>query len=202
MFELSPAGNETVLHSFTGGPDGGDPLAGLILDSSGNIFGTTSEGGVYGYGVVFDLDVTGHETVLYTFTNGADGGEPSVEPTQDSSGNLYGTTWSGGAFGWGAAFKVSRMRKETVLYSFTGGADGAPTTAVVPGPSGVFYGATRLGGANGYGVVFALSVSGEESVLYDFTGGVDGGWPSAGMIRDSFGRFMARLSAAALTARV
>ncbi len=93
MFKLSSSGTETVLHSFEGGTDGAYPEAGLIADSSGNLYGTTrNAGGAPGYGTVFKLSPGGTETVLYSFTGGSDGVNPTASLIADSSGNLYGTT--------------------------------------------------------------------------------------------------------------
>ena len=90
----------TVLYSFTGGADGGYPYDGLIQDASGNLYGTTYQGGTYGYGTVFMVDQTGKETVLYSFAGaGGDGANPYAGLVQDASGELYGTTYGGGASG-------------------------------------------------------------------------------------------------------
>src|ERR1022692_438260 len=76
VYKVDPAGHETVLYSFTGGADGGYPEAGVILDSAGNLYGTTVNGGIAGLGVVYKVDTAGHETVLHSFTGGADGALP------------------------------------------------------------------------------------------------------------------------------
>jgi uncharacterized repeat protein (TIGR03803 family) len=106
VFKVDPTGTETVLHAFTG-PDGADPLAGVIRDAQGNLYGTTSIGGEYGRGTVFMLDTSGKETVLYSFKGGQDGESPVALLVRDAQGNLYGTTPSGGAFGYGTVFKLS-----------------------------------------------------------------------------------------------
>ena len=124
VFKLDRRGNETVLYSFTGGTDGGYPYAGVIEDWVGNLYGTTSSGGAAGAGVVFKLDRRGNETVLYSFTGGADGGYPYAGLIEDWAGNLYGTTCCGGTAGAGVTFKVDQTGNETVLHSFTYGSDG------------------------------------------------------------------------------
>ena len=103
--DLDPAGKETVLYTFSNGADGGSPQAGVISDSAGNLYGTTFDGGnfngncAFGYcGVVYKLDASGHETVLYSFTGGIDGGNPLAGVIRDPAGNLYGTTYNGGNF--------------------------------------------------------------------------------------------------------
>lgn len=102
-------------------------------------------------------------TILYSFTNGADGGQPYASLVRDSAGNLYGTTAVGGASNFGTVFKVDTTGKETVLYSFGGGADGAnPWAGLVWGPGGHLYGTTEAGGAAGFGTVFKLSKAGKK----------------------------------------
>lgn len=97
VFELSPSGKQTVLHSFTGGSDGQQPVAGVIRDADGNLYGTTPTGGNTacdgGCGVVFKIDPSGQESILYSFTGGEGGSAPLASLTQDSEGNLYGTAF-------------------------------------------------------------------------------------------------------------
>lgn len=117
VFKVDAAGKETVLYSFQGGTDGSHPWAGLVIDSAGNLYGTTSEGGGSGnrgrgYGTVFMLDKTGKETLLYSFTGGADGRFPGYGTLLRAGGNLYGTTLYGGDFrcnerGCGVIFKLT-----------------------------------------------------------------------------------------------
>jgi uncharacterized repeat protein (TIGR03803 family) len=180
-------GTETVLYSFTGGADGANPYASLLPDSAGNVYGTTASGGASGYGVVFKVSKTGTETVLYSFTGGTDGATPYGRLIRDSAGNFYGTTYDGGAYGYGVVFKLYK-KEETVLYSFSGGADGAnPYAGLVRDSSGNLYGTTSHAGASDSGVVFELDTAGTETVLYTFTGGTDGAFPYAGLVRDSSG---------------
>jgi uncharacterized repeat protein (TIGR03803 family) len=188
VFKLDAAGQETVLYSFTGGTDGGYPYAGVIRDSAGNLYGTTYNGGTANAGVVFKLDTAGQETVLYSFTGGADGGYPYAGVIEDSAGNLYGTTAYGGARYAGVVYKVNTAGQETVLYSFTGGPDGGyPYAGVIEDSAGNLYGTTQIGGASGAGVVYKVNTSDQETVLYNFTGGADGRYPYAGVIQDSSG---------------
>jgi uncharacterized repeat protein (TIGR03803 family) len=209
VFKLAPNAEgtwaETVLYTFTGGADGATPYAGLILDAAGNLYGETDGGGsstycLYGCGVVFKLapnpDGTWAETVLYSFPGGADGYAPQGGLIFDAAGNLYGTTSQGGACtACGVVFKLAPNPDgtwaETVLYSFTGGADGAySTTGLIFDAAGNLYGTTFEGGS-GYGVVFKLAPSPDgnwtESVLYSFTDGTDGANPAAGLIFDAAG---------------
>ena len=111
VFELSPSGAETVLHSFCarmGCPDGSHPRADLVMDTAGNLYGTTYYGGTNSVGIVFKLSPNGTETVLHSFAaNGSDGTHPYAGLVMDIMGNLYGTTYSGGANGYGTVFKVT-----------------------------------------------------------------------------------------------
>ncbi|MGA8440696.1 MAG: choice-of-anchor tandem repeat GloVer-containing protein [Candidatus Sulfotelmatobacter sp.] len=165
VYKVDTAGHATVLHDFTNGVDAGNPYGGVILDSQGNVYGTASGGGALGAGVVFEIDTSGHETVLYTFTGGADGGGPYGSLIRDSAGNFYGTTNGGGGSGAGVVFKLDTSGHETVLYSFTG-ADGAyPFAGLIRDSAGNFYGTTNSGGASGAGVVFKLDTSGRYTAL-------------------------------------
>ena len=176
-----------MLHSFTGGPDGGTPFGGLVRDPAGNLYGTTQVGGA-GAGVVFKLSRTGKLTALHRFT-GPDGAFPEAGLVNDSAGNLYGTTTAGGADKAGAVFKVDPAAMETVLYSFTGGADGAaPDAALIRDSAGNLYGTTSGGGGGFYspGVAFELDTAGAETVLWGF-GGAGGKNPAAPLLRDASG---------------
>jgi uncharacterized repeat protein (TIGR03803 family) len=140
-------------------------MAGLIEDTSGNFYGTTSLGGTSNAGVVFQLDAAGMEKALYSFTGGTDGANPMAALVRDADGNLYGTTFAGGLAsaeqcpsGCGVVFKIDPAGTETVLYSFTGGADGAnPTAGLLRDTAGNLYGTATRGGASNNGVVFKIA---------------------------------------------
>jgi uncharacterized repeat protein (TIGR03803 family) len=197
VFKLSLSGSTytySVLHSFAGSTDGGRPAAGVVLDSSGNLYGTTAYGGSTacsgGCGMVYKLTSSGTETVLHSFTGASsDGNWPMSGLIFDSSGNLYGTN-IGPLNGSGIVYKITTSGTLTVLYTFTGGSDGnSPVARLVFDASGNLYGTTEYGGG-GPGVVFELSPSGSswtEKVLYSFTDGADGGYPQTGFVRDSTG---------------
>jgi len=188
VYKLDSAGNLTVLHNFTGGTDGGTPFAGVVRDPAGNLFGTTNVGGSSGAGVVYKVDPAGHETVLYNFTGGNDGGYPEAGVILDTEGNLYGTTQRGGAAGSGVVFKLDTARQETVLYTFAGMPDGSyPEAGVIRDAAGTLYGTTYYGGAWGDGTVYKVDAAGHETILYSFTGQADGGYPQTALIRDSAG---------------
>ena len=188
VFKFDTAGHETVLHAFTG-PDGAKPYGALVLDNSGNIYGTTSGGGDRGLGTVFKIDSQGNETVLHSFNGVPDGANPYAGLVLDGSGNLYGTTANGGAFGSGTVFEIDPNGVETLLHSFAGGStDGAgPKARLTLDANGNLYGTTFAGGTGGYGTVFKLDPTNVETVLYNFTGGADGGNPLGGVTLDATG---------------
>ena len=190
VFKIDPTGHETVLYSFTGSyGDGAGPSSALIMDSAGNLYGTTEAGGLSGIGTVFELDTTGHETVLYSF-DGTPGDAylPVSGLIMDSAGNLYGTTYADGFDLPGMVYKLDTTGHETVLYSFTDGSDGGnPSAGLIMDNAGNLYGTTVNGGASDVGTVFELNTTGHETVLYSFTGGSDGANPYAGLIMDNAG---------------
>ena len=176
-----------VIHSFTGGSDGGNPLDGFIADSAGNLYGTTNAGGASGYGVVFKITKSGVQSVLYSFVGGTDGEFPEGGLIRDKVGNLYGTTTAGGGVeNSGIVFMVSAAGVEQVLYTFPGGTNGAtPQAGLAIDAEGNLYGTTTAGGANGNGIVFKLTKKGTqwtETVRYTFGTGTDGASPVAGGI--------------------
>lgn len=224
VYKLSPPSSgvgrwtETVLYSFcsqSNCADGANPPAGVILDSAGNLYGTTTDGGdqsckIAGYtgcGVVFELSSTQSgwtENVLHTFSGGNDGSLPLGGLIFDAAGNLYGTTYYSGSGGGGTAFEMSPSVggwTESILYSFnadSGSADGCfPVAGLALDAAGDLYGTTPAGGSyqpncsNGYGTVFELMPDGfggwTESILYSFAGGDYGEEPQAGLAIDPSG---------------
>jgi len=189
----------TILHTFTGSPDGSYPLASLLRDANGNLYGTTFEGGTDNFGTVFKVSKGGDESVSFSF-NTSDGAFPNQPVIQDASGNLYGAALEGTG-GSGVVFKLSPSGKETVLYYFQGGLFNKnpkdPQGALFMDKAGNLYGTTISGGnsscatqGNVYcGTVFELAKNGKLTLLYSFTGKSDGGAPSGSLIRDSEGNF-------------
>ena len=187
----------SVLHAFTGKPDGANPKANLVRDSAGNLYGTTENGGANGPssgdGAVFKLTRAGQESVLYSFgsrSNSSDGGAPVAGLVRDPGGNLYGTTRSGGNSGSdGVVFKLTPADVDSVLYTFTGGKDGSgPLGPVIRDAAGHLYGTTFS--ANGHspsGVAFEITSPGHEIALHTFGTQTDGAGPAAGLIEDSQG---------------
>lgn len=186
VFELTPSGKETILHSFEwNGIDGFGPSAGLVMDKKGNLYGTTSFGGAHGDGTVFELTPSGTETILYSFEgSGTDGYNPESTLLLDAEGNLYGTTGNGGSYGYGTVFKLTPAGTETILHSFGESGDGYyPSASLIFDKKGNLYGTTGTGGAYGYGTVFELAFSGTETILHSFNAnGTDGTNPEAGLV--------------------
>jgi uncharacterized repeat protein (TIGR03803 family) len=192
VFKLDPQGLLSVLHAFSGGADGGNPMGGLIRDGPGNLYGTASTGGdsKLGFicGVVFKIDKKGNEKVLHAFRDFPDGCQPVGALTRDKDGNLYGATEWGGASKWGSVFKIDPRGIESVLYSFTNQADGGlPMGPLVLDAAGNLYGTANIGGGPMYGVVFKLDKAGKETVLYTFKDSPDGSQPAGGLVRDNVG---------------
>jgi uncharacterized repeat protein (TIGR03803 family) len=190
IFKIDTAGNERVLHNFTGGSDGCDPYQGLIMDNAGNLYGTTSGCGSSDVGTIFKIDPAENFTVLHTFAR-SDGAEPFYgHLTMDKSGNLYGVTSEGGDWGGGALYKLSKNRKLTLLHSFAGGtSDGCnPFGSVVRDEAGSLYGTTYDCGSTNAGTVWKVSKKGKETILHNFAFSMSDGCASvAGVARDSRG---------------
>lgn len=158
VFKLDRTGQESVVYNFTGGNDGGYPYAGVVLDKKGNLYGTTYIGGASDQGTVFKLTPAGKETVLYSFTGGVDGSNPTARLLWDRHGNLYGTTYYGGASNAGVVFRLDHTHKLTVLHSFDYANDGGyPTGALIRDADGNLYGTATAGGSSNRGTVFKLA---------------------------------------------
>ncbi len=197
VFEVAPDGTETLLHAFSGENDGAQPLAGVIEDKAGNLYGTTYAGGGTGCnggcGTVFKIAQDRTETVLYAFQGSTDGGGP-YGGVIEYKGNLYGTASSYGKYHDGTVFKLAPNSNLSVLYSFAYGHDGySPYGSLIADSTGNLYGTTYVGGTignacgSGCGTVFKLAPDGMLSVLHAFANGSDGAFPEAGVIRDKKG---------------
>lgn len=205
----------TVLHAFSGAPDGAYPADGVFIDASGNVYGTTVTGGdptcsnypqPPGCGAIFKIDGSGTESILYSFGHGH-GDSPYATVVRDAAGNLYGTTLAGGHFLYGTVFKLDVAGNETIIHNFDShvanlGKGILPYDRVRLDSKGNLYGTTYAGGngtggaSTGMGVVFTLTQTGIETVLYKFdcpvcgTGTGSGfGYPMSGVIRDSEDNF-------------
>lgn len=196
VYELRSNGNggwtQAVLYSFTGGADGANPYyADVIFDKAGNLYGTTVGGGENNLGVVFELSPDGNggwtETVLHSFAGGIDGQNPYSGLALDPFGNLYGTTYGGGAYGIGTVFQLKRgtggQWTESVIHTFDGKTGSSPVGGLVFDSKGDLFGTTQGGGAYKVGVVYMLQYLGKNKwtprVIHNFTGGSDGGYPYA-----------------------
>jgi uncharacterized repeat protein (TIGR03803 family) len=179
-----------ILYSFKGNPDAAVPYGGLLLDSSGNLYGTTTAGGASDAGTVFKLDRNGNETIMHSFAGyPIDGAGPFSNLIRDAGGSFYGTTWLGGLSGYGTVFKLDIMGNESLLHSFAGPPDdgATPLSALTRDGTGNLFGTTFWGGQYAYGSVFKLDSSGVETLLYIFgrfpTEGIN---PYGGLIVDAF----------------
>ncbi|HXM63342.1 MAG TPA: choice-of-anchor tandem repeat GloVer-containing protein [Terriglobales bacterium] len=215
VFALTPhpdgSWTETTLHVFAGAPDGASPSSGVVLDSAGNLYGTTSYGGsgscyvgtkargyVYGCGTVYKLTAPGGawtETILYNFVHGGGLGiNPSGQIILDNANHILGVTDAGGN-GLGTFFELqdtkNRGWRQSQAHIFYGNPDGmAPVGRLVSDSHANLLGITSHGGASKSGIVFEfqhLSDGWEERILYSFAGSPDGATPSAGLVSDSLG---------------
>jgi len=204
VYELTPSGGgwtESVLHSFSGSPDGAGPYGGVIRDNAGNLYGTTESGGTgSGQGTVFELTYsTGSgwsESILYSFQGGSDGGVPLVGLIFDPLGNLYGATSDGGSGGGGTVFKLTPFGGSwtfSLVYSFTGNLCGPGGKLVMDG-AGSLYGTTACDGAYNEGSIFELTPSNGAWTyrsLHDFCAGgypcSDGRFPLGNVVFDTSG---------------
>jgi uncharacterized repeat protein (TIGR03803 family) len=204
VFQLSPSGVHTVLYSFTGSTDGGQPYGGVTLDAQGNLYGSAVVGGTGGAcedscGVAYKLSNVGGtwtQTVLHNFTGGDDGSGPGAGLTLDGKGNLYGMTPTGGAYGVGVIYQLHpnlqggwRFR---VIHAFTGGLDGSSGSAgrMIFDDAGHLFGVATVGGAHGNGTVFELRLhigAWKLKTLYSFGGQPDAGFPYGGLVFDPSG---------------
>jgi len=202
VFELSPdkrgGWKEAVRHSFGSGKDGAYPYGGLVLDQKGNLYGTTSTGGTNGTGCVYQLVASSWtESVLYSFgaVGSGDGNYPYAGVAMDSQGNLYGTTFEGGANNDGALYALAPNGdgtwSETVLHSFSNTGDGAqPAGDVLVDRAGKLFGTTTSGGNERLGTVYEAenTINGwVEQVLYSFDGHHGGNPEFVHLIEDANG---------------
>jgi uncharacterized repeat protein (TIGR03803 family) len=161
VFELSPTGVEKVLYSFNSqSGDGNVPYSGVVFGKKGIMYGTTFYGGAYGQGTVFELSPTGVEKILYSFGGRAsDGINPYGNVVFDKKGNLYGSTFAGGAHGQGTVFELSPTGEEKILYTFgsQAGDGNTPLGDLVFDKAGNLYGVTENGGVYGFGTVFEIT---------------------------------------------
>jgi uncharacterized repeat protein (TIGR03803 family) len=219
IFKITPSGRLTTLYSFCSQTseeictDGAYPYGGLVQAANGDIYGTTSAGGFppvengSGGGTVFKITLGGKLTTLYSFCGQSGCGYgPLGTLVQASNGDFYGTTWGGGAAGWGTIFRITQRGKVSTFYSFcsqAGCADGGyPQPGLIQATDGNLYGTNWYGGANGgvdgYGTVFRITPAGSLTTLYNFCSQpacVDGGGPDAALYQSTDGEFYGTTSA-------
>jgi uncharacterized repeat protein (TIGR03803 family) len=191
VIKMTPAGAESVLHSFGSAGDGTFPSGRLFQASDGNFYGLTPAGGANGNGAVIKVTPAGIESVLHSFGSAGDGSSPKDSLIQAIDGSLYGMTPIGGANNEGTVIKVTLAGTESVLYSFVGSAaDGSsPKGSLIQASDGNFYGMTLMGGANGNGTMIVVMPTGTESVLHSFGFPGDGSSPQDSLIQASDGNF-------------
>ncbi len=211
IFEITAAGKLSTLYSFCPGettcPDGDQPVAGLVLGTDGNFYGTAGFGGLNsyqvssGYGTAFKISPQGHYTTMHQFCSLSeceDGWYPKAGLVQGADGNFYGVTYGGGAYDQGVLWRFSRDGAFDVLYTFCQGTTGCantdgndPSSPLIQAQDGNFYSTTYQGGANTAGVVFEYSLTGGVSVLYSFCSVEpyckDGEGPTSGLMEATDG---------------
>jgi len=201
LFKISQAGQQTLLEAFQGGlgRNARVPSGGILMDKTGNFFGTTLAGGngscQFGCGTVFRLDAAGLLHVRHSFSGGADGSQPYGPLVKDAAGNLYGVAQHGGnlscaefpQLGCGTVFKVATNGQLTVLHTFAGGADGAvPQPGLLMDKAGNIFGTAGFGGTSENGTVFEIAADGTYKVLHRFVG-KDGSTPNGSLVLDPAG---------------
>lgn len=198
VFKLTRSGTkykESVVYTFHQ-TDGSNPQAGLYIDKTGVLYGTTTYGGGFGYGMVYKLTPGGSgyaETTAYSFRGSPDGGYPNARVFVDTAGTVYGTTSYGGVSNAGLAFKLTpsgSFYAEHIIHEFTGPDGEYPECRLVRDSAGALYGTTRSGGASSGGTVFKLTPAGShytESVLHSFGKYPDGYEPEFGLSIDTAG---------------
>ena len=195
VWKIDTSGNYTPIYTFSGGDDGAQPDGSVLFDSAGNMYGTTSTGGMYGFGTVWMISASGNFSPIHAFSGGADGGYPTGSLTFDASGDLVGTAsayglLTDGSQGAGTIWKIDASGFH-VLHTFTFGPDGAfPYGGVAFDAVGNMVGTASNGGLAGpssFGTVWKINPAGVFSVVHTFTDGVDGGEPDGPVSFDASG---------------
>ncbi len=200
------AGQYKVIYTFQSTSDAYTPQTQMIADAAGNLYGTTQFGGAHGLGTVFELSPSGDgtwtESILYSFAEGTDGGQPWTGVVMDKKGNLYGTTSAGGNASCGpihgfcgTVYELSPNGNgtwtETVLVDFTYDNGLTPYGSLILDNAGNLYGTTEAGGADGWGTVFELSPDGDgtwtQTILHSFGIDNNGAKPSSNLLFDAQG---------------
>ena len=202
LVSAAQAATEKVIYSFfVDGTDATNPMSGLVFDSAGNLYGTTASGGSFNLGTVFELspngDGTWSESILHTFQGDPDGATPIGSLIFDSSGNLYGTTSSGGTLS-GTVFELTPNGNgtwnESILYTFDDADGSRPSAGLIFANGGDLFGTTSTGGIFGAGTLFQLEQNGNgtwsEGPYYNFSNNrSSGGFPQDALAIDAAGNF-------------
>ncbi len=189
IFKISTAGDFSVVKGLLYN-DGVEIYGHLTLASDGNFYGITYRGGINGYGTIFKLTAAGIYSVLHSMSSATDGSSSISSLTEGTDGNLYGTTNSGGASGYGTVFKITKAGVFTTLKSFNGTTDGYYCQSdLIQATDGNFYGTCYGGGSDVSGVVFKISSAGVYTVIRNFKYSTDGGSPKSRLIQNSDGSF-------------
>jgi len=202
VFEITPSGTVTILHSFgVIAEDGYYPTAGLVQGTDGAFFGTTTAGGGNGggYGTVFKISPQGTYTKLHSFRDGSvtnDGSGPTTSLVEGADGNFYGTTPGGGSAGDGTVYRITPDGVLTILHSFGDGSvtnDGTtPEAPLILGADGNFYGTTNGGSSHDEGTLFKITPQGTETIMHNFGDGSvtnDGSGPTTPLMQGTDGNF-------------
>jgi kumamolisin len=199
IFQMTPSGTVTILHSFGDGSVLNDGVAanGLTKGSDGNLYGTTNNGGTFNSGTIFKITLQGAMTILHNFGDSGvpnDGMHPGAALIQASDGNFYGTTYSGGSANLGTIFQMTPQGAVTIFHSFSDGSvanDGMnPDAGIIQAANGNFYGTTAGGGSTSEGTIFQMTPQGVVTILHNFYDGSvtsDGVGPQAGVIQGADG---------------
>lgn len=188
IFRITPGGALATLFSFNI-TNGDFPYAQMKLGADGNFFGTSYQGGSFGRGTVYRFSTNGALATLYSFSNGSEGGHLSGGLVQGSDGNLYGTTYRGGAHGYGTVFRIATNGELASLISFSRTNGAFPYAGLAQGSDGDFYGVTAGGGLDEGGTVFRISPTGQFTNLHSFSGDSDGSAPRAALRQGADGNF-------------
>jgi len=198
IYRLNTAGKARMLHQFSGGADGLNPLGNLIADAAGNLYGVAQVGGDLncstpefddlGCGTVFKIAKNGKFTLFHAFHGKADGETPQAGLLLNpATGTLYGAASGGNQTGDGVVFQITSNGKYTVLHQFTGSDGSGPNGGMIFDEAGNMYGTTQGGGTHGLGTAFVMNPAGQVKILHNFTGGRDGIFPLSGLTRDPAG---------------
>jgi len=207
IYQITPKGVYNTIYSFSPlsngeNSDGAQPWAGLVYDAATGLFyGTTGMGGTTsngGNGTIFSVNAAGALTPMYSFSNavtanspGGDGNTPQAVLAIGPDGALYGTTYGGGNYDAGTAFRITTGKSFKTIHVFTQGAvgtDGGGPNGFTPGADQLLYGTAENGGANNFGCVFTMSTTGSCNTLYSFKESSDGAFPRGGVIFGPDGR--------------